>query len=106
MIDPTSNNRKPLNYLTTLTTEPNVYSLEIDVVAVQSLKTLNLLGGLKKLKIIRSNEAGYVNNINFLRVPASVEECELTGVGFDEIIFEHGGDNTLKLLMDGCSIDQ
>ena len=71
------------------------------MVYVSNLKSLNVMNGLKALKLYLSNESGYDNHVKYLKIPSSVDECVLTNIGFDEVVFEHGCNNNLKLQMDG-----
>ena len=82
-----------MNNLRTITTEPDVRRLNIDITAAPNLRYFNLMEGLETL-IIEGTMTSVVPNypdssklIN-LRIPASVKTCSFKNALFGEVIFE------------------
>ena len=78
----TGNNRMTMNSLITLTTEPDVRRLNIDITAAPNLRYFNLLEGLQEIKI--NNTGNYPIN---LIIPSSVIKCELVDAQFNNLTF-------------------
>ena len=71
-----------MNSLKTLTTEPNVRRLEIDITAVPNLRYFNLIEGLQEIKI--TNTGNYPIN---LIIPSSITRFELVDAQFNNLTF-------------------
>ena len=101
----TGNIRQSLPNLKTITTLPDVNTLDIDILGAQNLYYFNLMNGLKIIKLKLSSTEGVYNIYSkSLRIPASVNECILSSIGFNELIFEHSTE-TLKLQINQCTFN-
>ena len=103
----TGNNRKTLNSLKTLTTMPNVYSLDIKLSKAPKLCNFNLMNGLQVLKIEGLGSTSETDPIISLTIPSSVMECELKNINFRDLTFESGDNdylNGLKLTYYNCQV--
>ena len=98
----TADNRKDLNYLETLTVMPNVYELDLNLTS-SPLVNFNLFNGLKKIKLCY-NSVPNNKRLN-LKIPGSVEECDIQECKFHTLIFEES-DIDLKLTLKNNKIEQ
>ena len=79
-------NRKELTTLSTITTDPDVYSLNIKIQMTPSLRYFNLMEGLKELTISRSPLIRTGNGLS-LTIPSSVISCSLSGIVLNNLTF-------------------
>ena len=79
-------NRKELTTLSTITTDPDVYSLNIKIQMTPSLRYFNLMEGLKELTISRSPIIRTGNGLS-LTIPSSVISCSLSGIVLNNLTF-------------------
>ena len=84
-----SGNRMTMNNLKTLTTEPDIKRLEINLTAAPNLSYFNLLEGLQILKLSYSSFSPNHNKIS-LTIPSSVVECELKSLTISNLIIDDG----------------
>lgn len=98
---PTSN-RQTLLSLNTVTVPGGVYKIDFILNAVPVLQCLNLFEGLKKLSLKCDLSLNHNNQFGILRIPSSVDECELEFFKVGDLIIE--GNGTLKLLMNAVEV--
>ena len=74
--------RKTLNNLKTITILPDVWKINFDLTKIPNLSSLNLFNGLEKISLSNAY------NINYLKIPASVNECSISNCIFMDLSFE------------------
>lgn len=83
VLDPTTTpGRKLLNNLKTITVLPDVWRIELNCLGTPNLSSLNLFNGLQKLSL------GNMYNINYLKIPSTVNECWISNCIFMDLSFE------------------
>lgn len=88
-----TNPRKTLNNLKSITTEPGVLKIDFNLSAAPSLRYFNLMEGLEEINIIgtkpnSSTSRPDLPNIINLRIPSSVKKCTLKDLFLGDLIFE------------------
>ena len=74
--------RKTLNNLKIITILPDVWKINFDLTMIPNLSSLNLFNGLEKISLSNAY------NINYLKIPSSVNECSISNCIFMDLSFE------------------
>ena len=74
--------RKNLNNLKIITILPDVWKINFDLTKIPNLSSLNLFNGLEKISLSNAY------NINYLKIPSTVNLCVISNCTFMDLSFE------------------